>query len=367
MTSGSGCQASSTLFYLAILAVSISMIYKFVFAILLIFFSDFAIAVPGFEDLPPRMWKATMPNPSDGSRTTIYLLGITHMGLPSEYDDYFRRDVLPAFLSADTFSFEGAGGREKEDYLACDSSVLDDASRKTIDAKRAELLKIVMKVVEKNHRLAEAQGIHDGTTRMERTRAMHTVITNSDEYELIELQNVYAGSWDYDQAVAGKIPVTISPMAMRGSVVDALRRQRPTLTVRDIDSRFGIRRAYCGLGKERIYFLNSQFDSVDLSSKKLIEKFPVMHNSLARILSTGENLPSGLFGSSPIDKTFLCQRNREWLSDMQATLDGKVHFFAVGVSHLFKVNHDDAHCRGLLGDLDDAGWHIEQIEKTNFK
>lgn len=66
------------------------------------------------QPLPSRLWKALSPPNQDGASSTLYLLGITHFGLSSEYDDYFYERIIPAFQSAEDFSFEGAGGREPE-------------------------------------------------------------------------------------------------------------------------------------------------------------------------------------------------------------------------------------------------------------
>lgn len=63
-----------------------------------------------------------------------------------------------------------------------------------------------------------------------------------------------------------------------------------------------------------------------------------------------------------IDRTLLCQRNSEWLRALDKRSDGRTHFLAVGMRHLFKVDHDDAHCGGLLEDLRSQGWKIDLIK-----
>lgn len=55
----------------------------------------------------PRMWEVT-GTAANGNPLKFYILGISHLGLDPEYNEYFFKKVIPAFNSADIFSREAA-------------------------------------------------------------------------------------------------------------------------------------------------------------------------------------------------------------------------------------------------------------------
>lgn len=311
-----------------------------------------------------------MLDPAAEKTTTLYLLGITHAGLTAEYDEYFRARVVPTFRSADTFSFEGAGGREDEALPACDEAVLDANGRKKLAAARVEIAKLMDKAYEANYALLEKKGVDLGSTKAQRALATRTYVNGLDEFALIETQKSFAeASAAIDMQKRARKPSAIASSEAKGSVVYELQALRPGLKPVDLDSKFGARRAYCNSGKERIHFLETQLRATNIDTtavytqKMYSEMYSAVNDEIYQILSGNRHPPANRF-LTMLDKTVICQRNQEWIHDMLALADGKTHFVAVGATHLFAVNHDDAHCPGLLSDLTALGWRVERIEAT---
>lgn len=324
-----------------------------------------AIAAPSLNALPPRMWVATPPTTESSSATKLYVLGITHLGLSTEYDDYFEKEVRPAFETADIFLLEGAGGREKEPFPACDPTVLGDKEREVVEAERVKTLKLVIDELEERHIRSQSKDSSNQVTLEELTFGMKTYINGLDEFELIGFQNSFANSAAARHPEKMRISVSPDTLTFKAAVVDTLRNSRPNLPVRDLDSKYGIRRAYCSLGKERIKYFVSATQRIDANSDAAMNKMQHANREFYNILS-GSDVVSADFPHPmrSTDKAFLCQRNQEWINDIRTSLDGKIHFIAVGVNHLFKVNHEYAHCDGLLTDLQKMGWSLVRVENN---
>lgn len=319
-----------------------------------------AIAAPSSNALPPRMWMAVSPVGEDGSVATFYILGITHFGLSTEYDDYFEKQVKPAFKKSDMLLFEGAGGREDEPYPVCDSSVLGDEEKRIVDAERIRMSKVVVDNLEAAHIAKNGMAAPDGFTREEFSKAMHIYVNGRDEFQLIELGNTFSDK-SVDSSHEEK-EVEKQDFSLKGSVVNALRASRPEILVRDIDTRYGARRAYCNLGKERIQFFKSNTNQSKINSSDIVDKLKSINNSIYNFLSGDELAPGDILNSlNDLDRTFVCQRNREWIDGMKKMTDGKTYFLAVGFKHLFKIEHGDAHCNGLLFDLKKIAWRVKEV------
>lgn len=318
-----------------------------------------AVAAPPSDVLPPRMWMAVSPIGEDGHIATFYILGITHFGLSTEYDDYFEKQVKPAFKKSDTLLFEGAGGREDEPYPVCDSSVLGDEEKRIVDAERIRMSKVVVDSLEAAHIAKNGRAAPDGFTREEFSKAMHIYVNGRDEFQLIELEGTFS-----DKSIDSSHEEENAKQyfSLKGSVVNALRASRPEILVRDIDTRYGARRAYCNLGKERIQFFKSNTNQSKINSSDVVDKLKSINNSIYNFLSGDEWAPGDILNSlNDLDRTFVCQRNREWIDGMKKMTDGKTYFLAVGFKHLFKIDHGDAHCNGLLFDLKKIGWIVKEV------
>lgn len=341
---------------------------KFYFAMLCVVtsfsYSLAAMAMPSFNTLPPRMWIAIPPVASGASATKLYVLGITHLGLSTEYDDYFNRKVKPAFETADIFLFEGAGGREKEPFPACDPKVLGDEERKIIEAERVKTLRLVIDELEERHIRSQSQDSSNQVTLEELTFGTKIYINGLDEFELIGFQNSFANSVAERHPEKKHISESENTLRFDGSVVNVLGASRPNIVVRDLDSKYGIRRAYCSLGKERIKYFLAETQRIDINSAAAVKAVQHTNTEIYNVLSGNDVVSIDFPHPMRItDKAFLCQRNQEWINDMQKSLDGKIHFMAVGVNHLFKVDHEYAHCDGLLTDLKKLGWSVVRVEE----
>ena len=308
---------------------------------------------------PPRLWKAQKKD-VDGRITRFYFLGATHIGLPIEYDSYFNRVVRPAFAEADILLYEGANGREPEPKPVCDPAVLTPAGRVFLAHVRRTVEQTYFRAQEAIHKEQLRAGIDDTTTAAERRKVAHNYISTLDEFDLHEIYLLY-----------GQVLIDMEgPAAPAGTgkstpdqVANELRRSRPYIPVRDVDSLYGAHRAYCSAGPERILFLRSALNAKNSASADYMRRVPDLEREFADILSRKKLHPDSAMNSlSKLDRTFLCGRNAEWTREISGLDDGKVHFYILGVNHLFPVNHDGVHCNGLLSDLQASGLTPEIIE-----
>jgi uncharacterized protein YbaP (TraB family) len=327
-------------------------------------FTIFLCCVAGLAQaqgsLPPRLWKVSAP-PVDGrSGPVLYLLGITHFGLPGEYDAYLERRVLPALRSAQTLSFEGAGGREDEQRPACDPSVLDEQGRSIVAQARERAAALAIQAREVIHASQLKAGIDDGTTKEQRERFWRTYIAELDEFDLIAQATIDMSILASAKPQPGR---RSSPWLARGPVINRLLQEHPAVQVQDVDSKYGARRAYCSAGPARVKFLISQLERKQMGSPAVTARIPQYQREAAMLLS-GRPLPAhGLMSQiRELDNTFVCGRNREWLREMVALDDGNVHFYALGIRHLFPVHRPGANCGGLLADLAARGLRVERVE-----
>ena len=97
-------------------------------------------------------------------------------------------------------------------------------------------------------------------------------------------------------------------------------------------------------------------------STVFLKKIPEMELEFQKILKSQPLKKTDIFnGLSELSKTFICNRNHEWLEGIEAINDGKVYFYALGASHLFPINNNFAHCSGILNELRERGWKIEKV------
>ncbi|MTV36649.1 hypothetical protein [Duganella radicis] len=311
---------------------------------------------------PPRLWKVQKKN-ADGPVTTFYFLGATHLGLSVEYDAYFNRVVLPAFATADILLYEGANGREPEHKPDCDPAVLTADGRAFLASARQTVEQVYFNAQEAIHGEQLRAGIDDRTTAEQRRRAAQVFIAGLDEFDLREIYLLYGQVMlDFNGAAAPAGTGQVS----RGQVANELRRSRPGLPVRDVDSLYGVHRAYCSAGPERIQFLRSALQAKNSAGDDYLHQVPALEREFVDILS--RNKPAS--GTAPkqfdqlnvLDGAFLCGRNKEWERDILRLDDGKVHFYVLGLKHLFPVDHDGVHCAGLLADLQAVGMTPQIVE-----
>lgn len=307
--------------------------------------------------LPPRMWKITSPI-GKGPITTFYILGVTHYGLPSEFDTYFYRNVIPAFRRSDTLSFEGAGGAKREERPECSSEILDEDAIRSLNSIRGEIYKLAILAGE----VLRVEAARNSQTTIPSdawSASMLGLTSNADEFELYQLGSHYrqiATTSTRKASATSRFPV------LKGSVVTSLLRLNPNIRVSDVDSMFGVRRAYCNSDSRRIVFLASVLNGVrsdSLAASSLI----VSGEKDIKSLLMEHKLPDDTMALTALDKNFVCERNKEWLSNLKATVDGRNHFYALGMRHLFAIHHNDANCSGFLQDLMDSGYRVKQVKQ----
>jgi hypothetical protein len=242
----------------------------------------------------------------------------------------------------------------------CDLSVLTPEDRAFVAQTRETVEQVYVRAQESIHREQLRAGIDDGTTVEQRRRVAHVFIAGLDEFDLRAMFLLYVQvNLDFDTPAA---PAGTAPFS-RGDMVNELRQSRPDIPVRDVDSMYGAYRAYCAAGRERLQFLRSALAAKNSASEDYQRQIPVLEREFVDMLSR-RRLSSGsiLDQLSALDRTFLCGRNAEWERDIRNLDDGKVHFYVLGLKHLFPVNHDDAHCAGLLADLQAAGIAPQIVE-----
>jgi hypothetical protein len=302
---------------------------------------------------PPRMWKVVKPA-EDGTPTTFYFLAATHYGLPAEYDSYFDTRVLPAFDRADSLSYEGAGGREDEPNPVCDPSVLNRKGQNILARARASAADQYFHAMERlEHRQMEKAGAHDPGSLAMRKRTARLVVANLDEFDLILFYRTFRQA-----AVTEKESSEVSDpnLMAKGNPAYVLRGRRPDIAVRDVDTKYGSKRAYCAAGAARIRMLESLFQPDISGSAAWAKKIPRLQGEFLSLLAEGKvRAGTAMDTLSAMDTTLVCQRNREWLRDMENIADGKIHFYVIGARHFFDVDHDSVHCKGLLAAFAERG------------
>lgn len=309
----------------------------------------------------PRLWEAVG---GPDHRTRIYVLGATHWGLPVEYDEYFTQVVLPAFDRSDVLHFEGAGNREPEPLPVCDEKVLDNEGRAIVREARAKALAAALAVAEEMHRRSLAVGIDDGMSADVRVRSQRSFIEILDEFELIENYQLNA-SVALSFEAAAKSQAAAQPSLLRAAVAHYLAARNPAIAVRDLDSRYGVRKAYCSAGKERIKLLQSVFEQTRSYAPEVRHQIPVL---TADFLDVVRNRPlpptSPLVALAAIDPQIVCQRTAAWLAETVAFNSAQTHFLVVGAGHLHSDPHINARCVGLLDGLAAQGFDVRLVERA---
>ena len=335
-------------------------IRKIIFFLLFLTSSNFSFCA---DTTLPRLWKA-VKKADDATQTTFYFLAITHYGLPIEYDEYFERIVLPNFQTADVLAFEGAGGwLTSEEKPLCDSSILGTKEKKVVRDASRKVAQLAMAATEQMHERAKAIGVDDGTTKLERKRVILNELSRYDEFDLAEKLFFYESVIEdlKSSKFVEKRKTAFMPNANE-SVVITLLKHRPEVQHRDVDSKYGIRRAYCSSGKVRVKYLETMMHLDRTESTVFLKKIPEMELEFQKILKSQPLKKTDIFnGLSELNKTFTCNRNHEWLEGIEAINDGKIYFYALGASHLFPINNNFAHCSGILNELRERGWKIEKV------
>jgi hypothetical protein len=317
--------------------------------------------VPG---APPRLWKVSGGGiPAD---RPSYIMGITHVGLPSEYDDYLTRVVLPAAGNVQELIYEGAGGggdASMEPPCPATPEVNPNdprikAARKAVEFWSRKYIPYTMEVVRKAGLppLKWTQVGIDGWARLQTSYLT--------ELGLMATMRVYGGVFSRPPVV----PPVFSTLIPRGSVVSALLKAIPEGTrITPADTEEESANMYCSMGATRLGLFQSRMRQFTPSFVKTVnwkqaaEETARFDQEFRVLLLTGRRF-GFLDDLSPADQVVLCDRNKNWIRKFFNSASPQPTFLALGVSHLYPVHHDNVTCGGLLGDLRGLGMSVDPVE-----
>jgi hypothetical protein len=324
---------------------------------------DVASAEQSAPSAPPRLWKVTGGGiPAD---RPSYILGITHLGLPSEYDEYLTRVVLPAASTAEELIYEGAGGGRDVDSLPPCPATLevnpDDprikAARKVVEYWWKRSFPYTDEAVRKAG-LPPIPRTTAGINAVSRFHASHL-----SELGLIGTMRVFDGMMSRRPAV----PPAYRDLLPRGSVVAALSRAVPEGTrVTPADTEEEFDQAYCAVGAARLRYFQARIREytpavVDVMDWKTAAKsIGRLDLEFRVLLATGRRFGS-LDDFPQADQSMVCDRNKNWMAKFFGSPLPQPALLALGASHLYPVDHDGVKCNGLLKDLQARGLTVEIV------
>ncbi len=294
------------------------------------------------ELTPARLWKFS-PHPG----TTVFILGITHFGSRLENDDYFRDRVLPVFESADVLHFEDGGSTPTNLQPPCakplngrDAAVVEEA-RRVVRRGAVDYFRTI---------LADLPGGAPGPAILQ---------ANAERYArgLSEFGLVVTLRTQY-RFLSRRVPPT-SNESGAAPVLNMLRLLRPTLDVRSLDEPGDLVSAYCssnaraGILKWHVDHFDPDKEPEQATRGAALEQM----EQTARALFVDRHTDPDLLGDM-----LICPRNERWLPRLTALNDGKIHFEAIGASHLFPYEGVSRRCDGLLQDLRRMGMEITPVQ-----
>lgn len=100
----------------------------------------------------------------------------------------------------------------------------------------------------------------------------------------------------------------------------------------------------------------------DVGQKSSDEVRLALQTDLVNMLSSHGRDEPKLLSAHDLERTFTCQRNKEWVDEIMRHLDGKVHFIVVGAAHLFDIDRPDIQCAGLLSLLGSHGMAPQLVQ-----
>lgn len=312
-----------------------------------------SVAVSAPAALPPRLWIAKK-HVGDDTRT-VFLLAITHYGLAAEHDRYFEVVTLPKIALATTLYFEGAGNGPRENPPVCSTARFTVTELATLKELRAEATTMLILAREKLHAIQLKAGHSETSNLAERTRFSRTIADSFDEFDLVQMVINFRATAETSAKNEGVHAKTIL-----GSVVTRLVKHNSNIKLQDVDSQYRGKRAYCDLGGERLSFVRSQLHPSEVkASGDLIARAQKEMATLLNGLPLAAN--SIAMGTATVAKTFICERNSEWLQSIQISQE-KIGFYALGAQHLFPFEYQATKCDGMLRDLEKKGWSISIVD-----
>ena len=320
---------------------------KTIFTILLLFlFSD--LAHSGDAILPPRLWHAEVKNGDHSSK--IFLLAATHIGLSSEFDSYFFNTVREKFNKSNVFHFEGAGGREDEPVPKCDENILTNEGKEILKNMRSV---VANRFYEQKILLKLSGKLRDSRSDEALSNIARNYVDSLDEFDLIQFDKSIPSS-------RNNIEKDFSLEVFK-SVVTTLLAANKNISVVDLDTKFGMRRAYCKASADRIFYLRDNISPVKVAPGNIEEYAESLNSDLINIVSTAGKLDLKKSKMVFFERSVICERNNEWLNEIKKINDGKIHFYAIGAIHFFDIDQHGVKCNGLLSLLKNNNINAEIV------
>lgn len=293
------------------------------------------------DEEPVRLWKIT-PHPG----TTVFILGISHVGSRLEQDGYFDRTVLPAFDKSDVLHIEGGERTFVNDMPECptpligkDAEVVDQA-REVIRRGAVPYFRTV---------LADLPSGPPSEEILQSNAALY--VRDVSEFGLLLMLRL---QYQFLKGVSAQAQTDLLPTP----VVKTLMQRRPNIDIRSVDGPDDLWAAYCG-SNARAEILKWHIQAFD-------PEHPLKQATVADASSQVENLARQTFVDRHIDPNpfldmFVCPRNERWLPRLLELDDGKTHFEALGAAHLFPYEGITRRCDGLLQDLRRRGVAVTPV------
>lgn len=302
---------------------------------------------------PARMWEVT--GGKNGKRIKpIYLLAVTHLGLPAEYDSYLDTKVLPTLKQADVFMDESAHIDPHAIPECKDQTIVSRKDREAINRARATAQKMVEKILEPMEMLArDVPNIHwvlEENARLD--------VERLSEYGIIVAMRAY------------RITLILRDKpnnSRKVQIADYLKEKKLNSRYESIDAPDDLVQAYCDLGRERFKHLA---DEVEFYGN---EKSPFLTPEIVEKENSGfiEILKSSLiqeWSSTATDTEYrahICNRNSKWLKRIEEIPTDQSAFLALGAAHFFPLREHNSPCEGILRDLKEEGYSIKLIQAAN--
>ncbi len=301
------------------------------------------------------MWQVNA-SALDGKPANIYILGVSHSGLPAEYDDYYVKTVLPAFDTANVLVSERAA--IDQNAPACPIALpAGDAStdllRRAREHARLKRLKLLnsfdMNKLRDSLRKAgmSEQVISDLQEANRRTAAQYadSLSESTLAFALMEIE---------PEADAG---------AHRGPIDGALAMRRPGIAFESIDTSADLVDAYCGAGTDRQLFLQGQLALFELREDAAALKVREQRANANFLASLERQVMVGLgvLPSRAFEESFICERNRKWVQRIKNKLGPEVRFYSLGLAHLLPSPFPNLSCTSLLESLRAEGMSVTLV------
>ncbi len=316
------------------------------------------VASAASVDAAPRLWRVSGADDS-GEPIFFYLLGVTHNGLPVEYDAYFRDRVIPAFESAKHYSYENAN-LTGEKIGPCAQPLVSEHGRAAVEALRVRLTDVETRFYEAvDRRIPQSLGPRANPWR----KLSEASAKDMSEFEMILALPGYRSGLSSLEGRTRRHPSAAS----RQPIAQALASKRPEIVAASLDAPQDLVDAYCDSGEGRIAFIETSLQQDDLfdepakASQKQIEA-ELDQGGRDFIATFAQRRPVGVFDSGrQFSESILCERNAKWLGKMTHPDATGPWFYAVGLAHLFPVAGPTASCDGLIADLERMGWSVSAV------